>query len=491
MKYLSTRGYADINESYTAITKGLADDGGLFLPSTIPQINVEKLCSKDLSYHDMAFEVLNAFLSDYGEDVLKKCIHNAYDDTFNSEKITPVKKLDENNYVLELWHGPTAAFKDVALQLLPHLLVEGKCKLGLNEETVILVATSGDTGKAALAGFKDVEGTRVLCFYPKDGVAQLQEIQMNTQQGKNVHVVSVKGNFDDTQTGVKTIFSDSEQNKKLKQKGMAFSSANSINFGRLCPQIVYYFSAYCQMVKSGEIEIGEQIDVVVPTGNFGNILAGWYAKKMGVPIGKLLCASNRNNILTDFLNDGTYDTNREFYKTMSPSMDILISSNLERLLFEISEKDAELINSLMGSLKQNGKYKLEENVLEKIREDFDGGYASEEETLDAIKQVWDEYNYLMDTHTAVAYSVSQNLIKCENKRVILSTANPYKFPDSALKALGHKPHKDGFENIKSLECVTGVKAPKSISSLIDAKILHDMSVEKDKMTDALDMVINK
>lgn len=490
MKFLSTRGNAYTNESYTAITKGLADDGGLFLPSTIPQIDIKELYSKKLSYEDLAFEVLKAYLYDYGEDVLGKCIKSAYSGTFDSEKVTPVVKLDDENYVLELWHGPTAAFKDVALQLLPHLLVEGKKKLGMDEETVILVATSGDTGKAALAGFMDVAGTRVLCFYPKDGVAQLQEIQMNTQKGDNLYVVSVEGNFDDTQTGVKKIFSDKEQIEKLKQKNMAFSSANSINFGRLCPQIVYYFSVYLQMVEKGEIKMGEQIDVVVPTGNFGNILAGWYAKKMGVPIGRLICASNKNNILTDLIAGGEYNTNREFYKTMSPSMDILISSNLERLLFESSGHDAEMINELMSSLKHEGKYKLEEEVLNNIKKDFDGGYAGEQQTLDAIKEVWDKFGYLMDTHTAVGYAVCTKLEKGKNKKVILSTANPYKFPDSVLEALGHKANEGGFENIMSLEIETGTKAPESIRDLKDAKTLHNESVKAEDMVKALEKVIN-
>lgn len=491
MKFLSTRGKAFAMESYTAITKGLADDGGLFLPSIIPRLNIEELAKKELSYNDLAFEVLNTFLNDYGEETLKKCISSAYTNTFNDEKVTPVKKLDDNNFVLELWHGPTSAFKDVALQLLPHLLVEGKHKLNLDEETVILVATSGDTGKAALAGFMDVEGTRVLCFYPKDGVAQLQEIQMNTQQGSNLDVVSVEGNFDDTQTGVKIIFSDAKEIEKLKNKGMAFSSANSINFGRLCPQIVYYFSAYIQMIKNDEIKLGDKIDVVVPTGNFGNILAGWYAKKMGIPIDKLMCASNKNNVLTDFLSDGTYDINRDFHKTMSPSMDILISSNLERLLFEASDKDSELISSLMHGLKQDGRYTLDQKVEDKIKTEFVGGYADEAETLEAIKEVWNKYNYLMDTHTAVAYSVSQKTESTNNKRVILSTANPYKFPDSALLALGYSVYENGFENIKALEEATGLKAPENISSLLGAQILHNKSVLAENMTDALDTVINK
>ncbi|MEX1376612.1 MAG: threonine synthase [Eubacteriales bacterium] len=490
MKFLSTRGNAYTNESYTAITKGLADDGGLFLPSTIPHIDIKKLYDKKPTYHELAFEVLNTFLYDYGEDVLKKCINSAYGGTFDSGDITPVVKLDDENYVLELWHGPTAAFKDVALQLLPHLLVEGKKKLGMNEETVILVATSGDTGKAALAGFMDVDGTRVLCFYPKDGVAQLQEIQMNTQKGDNLHVVSVEGNFDDTQTGVKKIFSDKEQIEKLKKNSMAFSSANSINFGRLCPQIVYYFSAYLQMAEKNEIELGDEIDVVVPTGNFGNILAGWYAKQMGLPLGRLICASNKNNILTDFLGDGKYNTNREFYKTMSPSMDILISSNLERLLFEASGKDAEMINDLMNSLKQSGEYKLDKKALENIKKDFDGGYAGERDTLKAIKEVWEKYNYLMDTHTAVGYAVSSKMKTSKNKKIILSTANPYKFPDSALEALGSKTSQDGFENIKALERETSTKAPASIRNLENEKILHNYSVSVDEMKKALDRVIN-
>ena len=491
MKYLSTRGNAYANESYTAITKGLADDGGLFLPSVIPQIDIKKLYKANLSYKEIAFEVLRKFLADYGEDVLKKCIHNAYGSSFDSNDITPIVKLDDNIFVFELWHGPTAAFKDVALQLLPHLLVEGKNKLNLDEETIILVATSGDTGKAALAGFKDVKGTRVICFYPKDGVAHLQEMQMNTQKGENLSVVAVKGNFDDTQTGVKNIFADKKQIEKLKQKKKAFSSANSINFGRLCPQIVYYFSAYLQMVKNKEINLGEQIDVVVPTGNFGNIFAGWYAKKMGLPIDRLLCASNCNNVLSQFLDEGVYDTNREFYKTMSPSMDILISSNLERLLFEVSGKDSALINSLMDNLNKTGRYELSSKTLDNIREDFAGGYATEEETKKAIKDVWSKYGYLMDTHTAVAYSVNEKLGKNRNKTIILSTANPYKFPDSALDALGYETKEDSFENIKALEDATGIKSPKSISSLFNAEIIHNESVDVDAMVAALDKVMRK
>ncbi len=491
MKYLSTRGNAYTMESYTAITKGLADDGGLFLPSSIPKIDLKKLYSLNLSYAELAYEVLSMFLADYGEDTLKYCIMNAYGDSFYTKEITPLVKLDKDTFMLELWHGPTSAFKDVALQLLPYLLTEGKRKLDLYEETVILVATSGDTGKAALSGFADVEGTRVLCFYPKEGVAPLQEIQMNTQKGGNINVVSVKGNFDDTQTSVKKIFSDKIQNDKLKSKGMAFSSANSINFGRLCPQIVYYFSAYYQMVKSGEINFGEKIDVVVPTGNFGNILAGWYAKKMGLPVDRLICASNRNNILTDFLTDGKYDTNREFHKTISPSMDILISSNLERLLFEMSGRDSDLINFLMNSLKTEGKYTIDHNVIKNIRKDFDGGYADEEETLKAIKEVWDKYKYLIDTHTAVAYSVCSKNKKTKNKKVILSTANPYKFPDSSLKALGYEVNINGFDNIKLLEKVTGIKAPYNISSLESDEILHTGSVEIEEMTETVDRIINK
>lgn len=491
MKYLSTRGNAYTKKSYAAVTRGLADDGGLFLPSVIPLADINKIYEKNLDYQETAFEILNMFLADYGEDTLKKCISAAYGNSFDSDKVMPVIKLDDKNYVLELWHGPTAAFKDAALQLLPHLLVEGKKLMNNEDETVILVATSGDTGKAALAGFMNVEGTRVLCFYPKDGVAQLQEIQMNTQMGNNLHVVSVRGNFDDTQTGVKNIFSDKTQIQKLKEKGMSFSSANSINFGRLCPQIVYYFSAYMQMARDGEIMPGDKIDVVVPTGNFGNILAGWYAKRMGLPIDRLVCASNRNNILAQFLETGDYDTNREFYKTMSPSMDILISSNLERLLFEASGRDYTLINSLMSSLNKTGSYKLEEGTLSTISKDFSGGFATEEETLDAIKQAWDKYHYLMDTHTAVAYSVSQKQKSNQNKRLILSTANPYKFPDSVLAALGQKVSADGFENIARLEKATGVKAPQSISSLKDAQILHKQSVNIEEMRDALDKVISK
>jgi len=491
MKYLSTRGNAYTQKSYAAITKGLADDGGLFLPSIIPQTDINELYAKNLNYQETAFEILNKFLSDYGEDTLKQCISSAYNNSFDSEDVAPVVKLDNENFVLELWHGPTAAFKDAALQLLPHLLVEGKKLMNYEDETIILVATSGDTGKAALAGFMDVAGTKVLCFYPKDGVAQLQEIQMNTQKGDNLHVVSVKGNFDDTQTGVKNIFSDKEQIKKLKENGMSFSSANSINFGRLCPQIVYYFSAYMQMARSGEINLGDKIDVVVPTGNFGNILAGWYAKRMGLPIDRLICASNKNNILAQFLETGEYDTNREFYKTMSPSMDILISSNLERLLFEEAGRDAELITSLMDDLKKTGKYKLKEKVLNNIKKDFSGGFATEDETLASIKEVWRNYHYLMDTHTAVAYSVGKKQKTGKNKKLILSTANPYKFPDSVLYALGEKVSSDGFENINMLEDITGVKAPDSISSLKDAEILHKESVNISEMKDALDRIISK
>lgn len=490
MKYCSTRGYAIANESYTAITKGLADDGGLFVPSEIPKIDVQKLCKKQLEYKDMAYEILNIYLADYGKDTLVSCIDRAYTNNFDNEAITPLVKLDNETYILELWHGPTSAFKDMALQLLPHLLVEGKKKLKLTQETIILVATSGDTGKAALAGFMDVKGTKVVTFYPKDGVAQLQEIQMCTQKGDNVKVVAVEGNFDDTQTGVKVLFSDKQLSDELASKNKAFSSANSINFGRLCPQIVYYFHAYSQMVASGDISFGDKIDFVVPTGNFGDILAGWYAKQMGLPIGKLVCASNSNNILTEFLVSGTYNTNRQFYKTISPSMDILISSNLERLIYEVSDKDGEMINKLMNDLKSKGEYTLDKKVLANIKRDFVGASASENETYAAIKQVWEKHGYLLDTHTAVAYAAIDKIDSSANKKVVLSTANPYKFPDSALYALGAKIDSNSFENIKMLESITNTKAPRAIAELKDAKILHTSCVKADNMKAALEEIIN-
>ena len=486
MKYVSTRN-SDLHiDSADAIIRGLSPDGGLFMPESVPaltQAETDSLVNMD--YKSRAKLILSKFLTDYTDAELDNCIGGAYTEAKFGNHPAPVHKLDDNNYVLELWHGPTCAFKDMALQLMPRLLTTAIAKSGEDKTTVILVATSGDTGKAALEGFCDVDKTKILVFFPQHGVSEVQRKQMTSQAGDNTGVIGLEGNFDDCQTGVKKIFSDSAVANKLADNKMAFSSANSINWGRLVPQIVYYFSAYADMVRSGDIKMGDKVDFVVPTGNFGDILAGYIAKKMGLFVGRLICASNTNKVLTDFIETGVYDRNRDFYTTISPSMDILISSNLERLLFIASGYDAKKTAGYMNELSVNGKYEIDAKLLADIRAEFDGGYADEAATVAAIGKCYNKYNYVMDPHTAVAYSVSED-IPAENKRVILSTASPYKFPASVIKGIGGNADTDNeFELFARLNAATGVEIPASLANLENADVRFKDVCEKDEMTEAV------
>ena len=469
MKFQSTRNKNLRLESAETIVRGLSDDGGLFVPVEIPVLkNGEITELSKLGYCERAKRIFAKFMSDFSEEELLECAEGAYTAKFENDEPAPMVKLGENVYMLELWHGPTCAFKDMALQILPRFLVKASAKAGDGRKTVILTATSGDTGKAALEGFCDVEGTEIIVFYPDNGVSKIQQLQMQTQKGENVTVCGVKGNFDDTQTAVKTIFTDEKIRAELAENGKHFSSANSINVGRLLPQIVYYISAYADLVASGEIFDGETVNVTVPTGNFGNILAAYYAKQMGVPFGKLICASNSNNVLTDFLSTGEYDTNREFFMTESPSMDILVSSNLERLVFELSGKDDGYVSAAMESLREHGKYCVPDEILGKIKETFAAGYADDEGAENRIKILFDEYSYLCDTHTAVAVEVYEKYRTAtgdKTKTIIASTASPYKFPRAVLKAISGENEPDDFAAAKKIEALSGLAMPKQLSEL--------------------------
>ncbi len=471
MDYISTRNKKERVSSARAILQGISKEGGLFVPESIPVISkqeLELLTKQD--YIQRACMVLGKFLTDYTHEELENCIRGAYEgEKFADDQVAPLSKLGENTYILELWHGPTLAFKDMALQLLPRLLTTASAKLGNQKEIIILVATSGDTGKAALEGFKNVEGTRIMVFYPSDGVSAMQKLQMITQEGKNVSVVGIRGNFDDAQSSVKKVFTDEEIAKYLSRHDMMFSSANSINWGRLVPQIVYYVNSYCQLVADEEITMGDQINIVVPTGNFGNILAAYYAKHMGVPIHKLICASNQNNVLTDFIRTGTYNKNRSFYTTISPSMDILISSNLERLLFLLNGQDDQVVSDLMSELSENGSYRLSKEALDKLQAEFFGGCCDDLQTKGVISGIYQRYSYLCDTHTAVALGVYDQYCKetgDHTKTIVASTANPYKFPRSVLSAIGadHLPE-DEFEVSELLNQKTGCPVPAQITEL--------------------------
>ncbi len=471
MIYTSTRDSSVRVSAAEAIAKGISADGGLFVPMTVPTLNlvdIEKLARLD--YIGRAKEVLKLYLTDFSDDELSMCVEGAYKaEKFSSPKIAPLYPLNENADILELWRGPTCAFKDMALQLLPYLLTVSANKTLKDTKIVILVATSGDTGKAALEGFKDVPNAEILVFYPVDGVSPMQKLQMTTQEGKNVSVCAIEGNFDDAQSGVKSIFTNREIEKKFQENHLAFSSANSINWGRLVPQIVYYVSAYCDMVKSERLKLGAPMNVVVPTGNFGNILAAYYAKQMGVPIGKLICASNANNVLTDFLQSGTYNKNRPFYCTTSPSMDILISSNLERLLFMLSGQDADLTKKLMEQLSATGTYTVTEKMFSAIQELFAAGYCDDEATKRTIRKIFDEYHYLCDTHTAVAvnvYAAYKTKTGDDTPTVIASTANPYKFSKSVLSALeDHIQSADEFSMVEELHAKSGAPVPPQLANL--------------------------
>ncbi len=485
MKFQSTRNKDLRLESAETIIRGLSDDGGLFVPVEIPTLEKGEITElSKLGYCERAKHIFAKFMTDFSEKELLECAEGAYIGKFENDKPTPIVKLGENVYMLELWHGPTCAFKDMALQILPRFLVKASEKAGDGKKTVILTATSGDTGKAALEGFCDVEGTEIIVFYPDSGVSKIQQLQMQTQKGKNVAVCGVKGNFDDTQTAVKTIFTDEEIREKLAVNGKRFSSANSINVGRLLPQIVYYISAYADLVAAGEVSEGEAVNVTVPTGNFGNILAAYYAKRMGVPFRKLICASNANNVLTDFLSTGEYNINREFYMTESPSMDILVSSNLERLLFELCEKDDGYVSALMNSLREHGSYNVPDEVLCAIKELFAAGYTDDEGAEKRIKLLFEECSYLCDTHTAVAVEVYEKY-KSETgdgtKTIIASTASPYKFPRAVLKAISGENEADDFEAAKKIETLSGIAMPEQLSELREKEPRFTTVCEREEM----------
>lgn len=492
MKYISTRSKIAPLNSSEVVLKGIADDGGLFVPESIPKVTLDEIKSLiDKNYCGRAVPILSKFLTDYTEDELFESCELAYD-WFDVASKVPLTILiaDEQHKsspvsVMELYHGNTSAFKDMALQLLPQLMTRALKKVGETKEILILVATSGDTGKAALAGFADVPQTKIMVFYPADGVSKIQKLQMVTQAGKNVNVTAVNGNFDDCQNGVKNIFADENIRADLEKSNVKLSSANSINWGRLVPQICYYFASYAEFVKSGAIKLGAEVNVAVPTGNFGNILAAYYAKRMGLPVKKLICASNVNHILTDFFNTGIYDRNREFYKTITPSMDILISSNLERLLYHETNGDTNRVKKFMQELNSTGKYKIDSSLKKKLDKIFYADYATEEETLAIIKEVFGNYKYLVDTHTAVAMSVVGKYRRNTGDMspvMLASTASPFKFTGAVLKALGESVEKiDELAQLERLSLITNKDIPKNLAALGTAKILHENICNKDEM----------
>ncbi len=473
MIYQSTRNDDLTASSAQAILGGIAKDGGLYSPASLSDVAFDWKALLSLDTRGMAVKILTTLLPSFTEAEMAELVKRAYADKFETDDLTPTVTVGDDT-ILELFHGPTSAFKDVALSMLPVLMTAAREKCGVSDEILILTATSGDTGKAAMEGFRDVDGTRILVFYPDGGVSPVQQAQMATQDGNNVCVAAVRGNFDDTQTGVKRIFAAVEREGLLRGKGMRLSSANSINIGRLAPQLVYYFKAYADLVRAGRTAVGDKADFVVPTGNFGDILAGYFARELGLPIGRLVCASNANNILTDFLTTGVYDRNRPFYRTASPSMDILVSSNLERLLFLLSG-DAKLVARLMAAQAETGTYTVPVSLKEKISELFFAGCCDDEATKAAIGRVWREYGYLMDTHTAVAYEVArQYKAACPDHAplVILSTASPYKFPATVLEALGEDPGEDEFKAMARLETVTNVPMPKNLRNLQERPVRH-------------------
>lgn len=484
MKFISTRGGECVSGAQ-AIVQGIAKDGGLFVPEQFPQVSKEEL-EKMLpqSYAERASFVLSKYLDEYDAAELTKACEAAYA-RFEGDDPAPLVKIDAGLYMLELFHGPTCAFKDMALTLLPYLLRKGCDLCGIKETVLILVATSGDTGKAALEGFKDANGVKIMVFYPNDGVSKMQKLQMATQEGNNVRVVAVRGNFDECQTAVKKIFTSDACKEELLKKGVILSSANSINFGRLAPQIAYYFSAYLDLVSSGQIDMGAEVNFAVPTGNFGNILAAYYAKRMGLPVGKLICASNKNNVLTDFIRTGVYDKRREFYKTMSPSMDILISSNLERILFELSGRNAVRVQMRMDKLAAEGVYELYDEEKEQVQELLWADFCGEDETVETIYEFFEEYQYPMDTHTACAMYAAGNYIAQHEKdaapMVVVSTASPYKFPQDVMYAITGNDIKDSFKAIKHLNIATAMKVPASLSKLREKPVRFTEVADGDKL----------
>ena len=490
--YKSTRGKEETVTASMAILKGLSEDGGLFVPTEIPKLDVPMDELAKMSYQETAYEVMKCFLTDFTEEELKNCINNAYDEKFDTKEIAPLHEAD-GAYFLELYHGATIAFKDMALSILPHLMTTAAKKNQVKNEIVILTATSGDTGKAAMAGFADVPGTKIIVFYPKHGVSPIQEKQMVTQKGNNTYVVGITGNFDDAQTAVKKMFNDKELEAELDAAGYQFSSANSINIGRLVPQVVYYVKAYADLLKKGALKAGEPMNVVVPTGNFGNILASYYAKQMGIPIGKFVCASNKNKVLFDFFETGKYDRNREFYVTTSPSMDILISSNLERMIYRIAGNDPKQCAEFMAALTKDGEYVITDAMKAELSEFF-GAFGSEEETAVKIKEVYDKEGYVMDTHTAVA-AVAYDKYKAatgddKTPTIIASTASPYKFTRSVMDAIDPAyDAEDDFELVDELNKVSKTEIPKAIEEIRTAPVLHDTVCETVAMEDEVKKIL--
>lgn len=482
MQYHSTREPETYVSASQAIKQGLSPEGGLFVPAEFPKVSLDEL--QGLTYPQLASKILQLFLTDYPVDFLDQATAKAYGENFGGHT-AELKKVTEDVYSLELWHGPTCAFKDYALQLMPQLLVQAKSNLGCNEETLILVATSGDTGKAALAGYQDIPGVRIAVFYPNSGTSEIQRLQMSTQEGENVAVYAVQGNFDDAQTGVKRVFGDDAVKEELESRGVKLSSANSINWGRLVPQIVYYFAAYLKLAEQGTVVCGDPVDFCVPTGNFGDILAGYYAKQMGLPVGRLVCASNKNDVLTEFLTTGVYNARREFYKTTSPSMDILVSSNLERLLYHVA-KDAEPVREWMKDLSREGQYTVPQTVLNMIQKDFAAVSANDVEAAAELRNRWENDGYLCDPHTAVAFKAARDYCAASNEKVpmvVLSTASPFKFSRDVLAALGQAVPQDEFEAMAQLEEVCGVTAPQSLRTLRQKQERFDQVIEPVEIAD--------
>ena len=487
MEFFSTRNVNEKVSAAQAIAQGLSQEGGLFVPASFPKVDLDAACK--MEYAQLASHILSGYLEDYDPNFLKQATADTYGAAFGG-KAGQLEHVEGSTYALELWHGPTCAFKDYALQLMPKLLVEAKKNLGRTEQTLILVATSGDTGKAALEGYKNIPGVKILVFYPDSGTSEIQRLQMVTQQGDNVGVYAVKGNFDDAQTGVKRVFADKQLAAELAKKDVRLSSANSINWGRLVPQIVYYFAAYGRLVRNHEIEMGQPVDFCVPTGNFGDILAGYYAKQMGLPVGKLVCASNRNNVLTEFFETGTYNARREFFKTTSPSMDILVSSNLERLLYHITGSDAQ-VAAWMADLAEKGSYTVNSTTLETIRADFAAGCASDEEVAQEIKAIYQKVGYLCDPHTAVAFKVAreyQAASQSHNPMVVLSTASPYKFPRDVLTALGAEAPQSDFAAMDGLKALTNVPVPNSLAALRGQQERFNQIIEPSQIGDVAQKV---
>lgn len=495
MFYQSTRNSGLQITSSQAISQGISEDGGLFVPCEIPQLTLSEIGGlAGKTYPEQAAFLLGKFLTDFSGEELLDFAGKAYTTPkYESEDIIELSHLYEGTYVLELWHGPTCAFKDMALQILPHLLTASLKKTQLNKKVVILVATSGDTGKAALEGFRDIPGTEIVVFYPEDGVSPMQKRQMTTQEGNNVFVCAIQGNFDDAQSGVKKIFTSPDWKEKLERSGRMFSSANSINWGRLVPQIVYYVSSYARLVETGELSLGEKVNIVVPTGNFGNILAAYYAKQMGLPVGKLICASNSNNVLTDFIQTGVYDRNRPFHTTLSPSMDILISSNLERLLYHLCGKDSQQITKWFDSLASSGRYEVTDTVKNALKQDFYAGWCDDEKTKDTIKEIYQQYSYTCDPHTAVAAAVCKQYKKETGdtaKHIIASTASPYKFSAGVLDAiLGQVPEQSEFELVEKLEAVSCYTIPESLKRLRSLPVRFQETISKESLGSYLEKAL--